>query len=241
MENKEKEDWSGTGQWGVFRGMNGEKTDKVISCTICPCICLAWISYDEVFLSFVSVYVGHRMSRVLWFMSLCMWVSWVDMYELKKRRERRCVVRFCLAGWWEHGRSSSSYIMTESFYSHLSHTLWPSLLYFQLAVFCFAQKVSLHFLRISIFFFLSFFVIVCWTSHRFLCSAVVGIHSWIGMTAKSITHMLVSCINIYLRLSSHKCSGKTGLPCINISWNHSAVKYTFKFFKMFCIPFFFFN
>lgn len=157
-----------------------------------------------------------------------------------KREEREALCSPFMFGWLMRARSFIFIIYNDKklLFSSLSHTL-VFFLVFQLYVFCFAQNVSLHFLHISIFSFLSFFVILCWTSHRFLCSDVVGIHSWIRMTAKSITHMLVSCINIYLRWSSHKCSGKTGLLGINISYSHSSGKYTFRSFNMFCIPIFF--
>lgn len=173
-------------------------------------------SYEPCFMIYVLVYVS-VMGRRTVFDALRRWL------------ERRCIVCF-LFGWLTVARLFIFIIYNDRklLFSSLSHTL---AFFLSFSVFFFAQNVSLHILHILIFSFLSFFVIGCWTSNRFLCGTVVDIHKWIWMiayrtrlTPQSITHMLVSGINICLRWSKHKCLMTTLLPnilfyvTIYISW-----------------------
>ncbi len=120
------------------------------------------------------VWLGSLRMRSFSLSSLCMWVTIYFMiyvpvyvsvlgrgvYVEKKKREALCSP--FLFGWL---RGAMSFIFIKDndrklLFSSLSDTL-VFFLVFQLAVFFFAQNVSLQYLHISIFSCLSFFVMVC--------------------------------------------------------------------------------
>ncbi len=120
------------------------------------------------------VWLGFLRMRSFSLLSLCTWVTVYFMiyvpvyvsllgrgvYVEKEKREALCSL--FLFGWL---RGAMSFIFIKDndrklLFSSLSDTL-VFFLVFQLAVFFFAQNVSLQYLHISIFSCLSFFVMVC--------------------------------------------------------------------------------
>lgn len=176
-------------------------------------LCVCGSPYEPCFMIYVPVYV---------------FASFMDRHTildaLKKRRERRFVVCFLFV-WLAVARPFIFIIYNDRklLFSSLSHTLAFFLSFSKLCI-SLPRMSLLFFLHIHIFSFLSFFVIGCWISHRFLCGTVVDIHAWIWMipyrtrmTPQSITHMLVSGINICLSVwAKQMCLMTTLLPNINL-------------------------
>lgn len=161
-------------------------------------LCVCGSPYKLCFMIYVPVYVSVMGRHAI--LRACI---------EKEKREALCSP--FLFGWLMGARSFvfNKYNDRKLLFSSLSHTL-VLFLVFQLVVFCFAQNASLNFLRIGIFSFLSFFVIRCWTSHRVLCSAVVGIHlkdgKYLILTSVSgdpVTSVRTRQIMVYVVLTSH--------------------------------------